>query len=654
MDPGRHDHGASMIARTAPLALLAILSCNAETTPASGSESTDTSGGGSTGVAPTDTTTETIDSTTVDSSSESSGTGNGTAVLRGGVQKGPLLLGSSVSAARLDASGEPTGEVFGGQLDDDRGRFDLGDVPSGPYLIEADGFHYDEVRGALSGAPIVLRAVVSLPTGGDIYVNAFTHLAHRRVLMLLAEGEPIDDAIAQAEQAVAVALPIGVATTRAPTSGTDMTLLDGDDAAGRYLFATSALFGQAATDAAGGGQSDAYLQQRLNEGASELGDTGVLDASTEAALIAALLALDVAVVEANLGARLLELGIDEPVPRLDLVLDQDRDGILNEDDVCDLVVDPAQLDGDADGIGDACDQYLLGDPVEIVGGLDLPWSFAVTPEWIYYTNFGDPAVDDGALWRVATAGGEPELVDASVEPRDVAASSTAAWWIHLDGISQAPFDAATTPFVDTFGRSLVVNDTALVWVTVNGGVYRSALDVAAPQLLATGNGAAYEAAANDDTFYWTTSTTVEAVRIDGSESWTVAAEMQFSSGIAADATDVVWIDLGACTIYRAPADGGAVDVVWASDDPNDVGPVCAGGATSQLALDDTHVYWGGQEELSRVLRDGGEREMIADGDAVWLVRDIHVDDDAVYWVNHTGAWSPDEGFGSLMRMSKPR
>jgi hypothetical protein len=587
-----------------------------------------------------------------DGPADATETGPSSGSLRGGVQKGPLLLGSSLRASPLDAHGEPTGDVIAGQLDDDRGRFDLGDVAAGIYLLEADGFHYDEVRGDLSGAPIVLRAVVVIPTTDDVYVNAFTHLAHRRVLALLDTGVAIDDALAQAEQELAAALPIGPAAAPAPASGAEMTLLDGDDAAARYLFATSAVIGQAATLAAGGLGSDAYLQQLLNHGAAELGEAGAFEPGTSDALIAGLLALDVATVEANLAARMTELGIDAATPQLDPVLDQDRDGVMNDLDVCDVVVDPEQLDSDGDGLGDACDPYPMGEPELLAGAIELPWSFAVTPTWIYYSSLGAPGVDDGGLWRVATDGGVAELVDASVGPWDVAASSTAALWGHLAGISQASFDGEVDALLPmTTARAVVVDASRILWVNEQG-VYASPLDAPAPELLVTGNGWAYEAAANDDTLYWTTSTTVEAVRKDGSESWTVADGMTYSAGVVADADDVFWLDVGTCTIHRAPADGGVVSEVWASDDANDFGHVCTAG-TSQIALDDTHVYWGGQDVLSRVARDGGEREEIAGGDSVWYVRDVHVDGVHVYWLNHTSVWEKDMGLGTVMRMTKP-
>lgn len=605
-----------------------------------------------------------LDSTDVDASSggespsssgstgsaDSTETGSPIASLRGGVQKGPLLLGSSLRASPLDADGTPTGDVITGQLDDDRGRFDLGDVDAGIYLLEADGYHYDEVRGDLSGAPIVLRAVVAIPSTADVYINAFTHLAHRRVLALLATGVAIDDALAQAEQELAAALPIGPTAT-APASGAEMTLLDGDDSPARYLFATSAILGQAATLAAGGSASDAHLQQLLNNGAAELGNAGAFEAATTDALLVGLLALDVAAIEANLANRLTELGIDAATPQLDPVLDQDRDGVMNDLDVCDVIVDPNQLDSDDDGFGDACDPYPMGEPEQLAGELELPWSFAVTPDWIYYSSLGEPGVDDGGLWRVATDGGIPELVDASLEPWDVAASSTAAWWSHLVGISSAAFDGEIQPELPTTARALVVDASRILWVNAQGA-YASPLDNPAPELLVAGNGLAYEAAANDDTFYWTTSLTVEAVRKDGSESWTVADGMMYSAGVVADADDVFWLDVGTCTIHRAPADGGDVTDVWASADPNDVGHVCTGG-TSQIALDDTHVYWGGQDVLSRVARDGGEREEIAGGDSVLYVRDVHVDDTHVYWLNHTAGWQEGMVFGSVMRLPKP-
>ena len=60
----------------------------------------------------------------------------------------------------------------------------------------------------------------------------------------------------------------------------------------------------------------------------------------------------------------LQIGIYVPNP------DADGDGVLNFEDVCPEIFDPAQDDDDGDGLGDACDA-CLGDPINDVDEDDL-------------------------------------------------------------------------------------------------------------------------------------------------------------------------------------------------------------------------------------------------------------------------------------------
>ena len=92
-------------------------------------------------------------------------------VLEGGVEKGPFVLGSSVAVSSIDASANPLGDVFNTSTLDDLGRFRLTIDYEGPAALEATGFHYNEVTGALSTAPLpraIRRSACrrSAPVGG--------------------------------------------------------------------------------------------------------------------------------------------------------------------------------------------------------------------------------------------------------------------------------------------------------------------------------------------------------------------------------------------------------------------------------------------------------------------------------------------------------
>lgn len=648
-----------MTKRTLILAILVNTGCGADassvaTTDGSTSDaSSTTSTTSTTGEAPTSGGPGSTGSESSTSSGETDTSDTGaapeTALLRGGVEKGPLLQGSTIEAARLRKDGAPTGEVWPGQLLTDAGEFDLGKVPVGAYALVANGYAFDEIRGLLGAAPITMRAYVSAPTDGDVFVNVVTHLGNRRVLASLVGGAKIEPAVKDAQAELVATLPIGVPGLQVASAGTTMSVLGGDDAANRYLFAASALVGQAAVIAAKemGDTVEAQLQQWLDQIASDLADDGVLAPAMREQLEVALLAIDAPAVEANLGARMAELGLPVVVPDLDLVLDQDRDGLVNADDNCDKVPNPTQDDADADGLGDPCDP---GEPELLVDKLELPWSFSRQGDWIYFTTMGKADLDDGGMWRVPVDGGLPELLSMTKEPRWLTTSPAGVFW--TAGLPlRADLDGNNEVVVaQVLARPLAVDATHLYFAN-NNNVQRVPLAGGPAQVIAMGFDASYELTLDAMRVYWSSADTVESVAKDGTGRLTLAIGQGYASGLASDGVHLFWLDHNACAIRRVPVGGGPEQTLW-QNDPKDLG-VCVGG-TTEIALDDKYVYWGGNS-VQRLAKTGGARELIADGDAVRVVRDIEVDDTHVYWLNHAGYCNIDKtcDTGSLWRILKP-
>jgi cysteine-rich repeat protein len=285
-----------------------------------------------------------------------------TILLQGSVQKGPLVLGSSVEVAPLDAAGNPTGTVFGTSTINDAGEFWVEVPKSGPVSIEGSGYYYNEITGDISGSWISLRAIymASKTETHPITINPVTHLTHERVRTLRDQGQTFADAIAIAEQELQVALGIGLADLDIAQPGTALDILGGDTPDNAYLFAVSTVLAQGGVDLAGGpdGSIDGHLQVLMNEIAFDLADDGQIAPELRATIDAAELGFNTATVEAALAARLAVMGSNAEVPDLDMVLDQDDDLLLNVDDNCDVVVNVDQADLDIDGVGDACDNCL--------------------------------------------------------------------------------------------------------------------------------------------------------------------------------------------------------------------------------------------------------------------------------------------------------
>ncbi|MFO0590319.1 MAG: DUF4215 domain-containing protein [Polyangiaceae bacterium] len=286
----------------------------------------------------------------------STGTSTGPAIVSGGAQKGPLVLGSSVTASPVDATGGPTGSVFNTQTTSDAGGFDLSLPSPGWTAFEVNGFHFNELSGKLSGAQITLRAFADLSSGPNtVYVNVVTHLGERRVRSLLSQGVSLVQATAQADDEVQAAIHVGLAGVTQGIGSNQMTMLGGDTDPNAYLLAVSAVLLQAATEAAGpGGPVDGQLQEMLNTIAQDMADDGQIAAATQTALLTAQADLNTAKVKANLANRIAALGLQDAAPDIDRILDQDQDGVVNVDDNCPKIANPDQADSDMDGFGDAC------------------------------------------------------------------------------------------------------------------------------------------------------------------------------------------------------------------------------------------------------------------------------------------------------------
>lgn len=282
----------------------------------------------------------------------SDGDGDGDELL-GGMQKGPFLLGSSVTVQELDAFGQPTGVDFATETDG-VGAYTLPGVGSSLVEVSGDGFHYNEVLGELSSAPIVLRALA--PADGDpVYVNVVTHLSFLRIRHLLVEGTEFADARIQAESEVREALGLTAEGYELTKSASQMNMLGGDNTDNAFSLAASAVILQAAISEVGAdGPVDAAAQQLANTIALDLEDDGELNADTTQELVAAQQTLDVAAITEAFQTYLDDNAVGEVAPNIGRIVDVDLDGLANASDNCPYDPNPEQEDSDDDGIGDAC------------------------------------------------------------------------------------------------------------------------------------------------------------------------------------------------------------------------------------------------------------------------------------------------------------
>ena len=265
--------------------------------------------------------------------------------LTGAVQKGPFVLGSTINVSPVDASGNPTGQVFNTKTTSDLGTFRIDFTAAGRVSLEGVGFYYNEVTGQLSKSQLTLRAFYDITSAGEqsAFINLVTHLTYDRVKTLVADGTSFTAATTQAEQELRQELGIGGAGFTPGKSGIEMNILGGDTEANSYLFAVSAVAAKVAVDKdAGQGSVDAVLQELLNTTALDLSDDGKLSSALKARYQSGQRSLDIESVRRFLQARLVQVDSTAAVPDLDKIIDSDGDGFVNATDTCPLVSNPDQ------------------------------------------------------------------------------------------------------------------------------------------------------------------------------------------------------------------------------------------------------------------------------------------------------------------------
>ena len=120
--------------------------------------------------------------------------------LDGKSQKGPYLIGSSITIFELNEEYKATGLSFAEEIVDNQGSFSIGgtDLASPFVEMRANGFYFNEVLNDNSTAALTLNAIVDLTDKSNININILTALEKKRVEFLIADGMPFAEAKSQA------------------------------------------------------------------------------------------------------------------------------------------------------------------------------------------------------------------------------------------------------------------------------------------------------------------------------------------------------------------------------------------------------------------------------------------------------------------------
>lgn len=123
----------------------------------------------------------------------------------GSVEKGPFVMGSSVTIFELDSTLAQTGKAFSTTIADNMGGFEQRNLNLSSHYVElkADGYYFNEVEGVVTESPITLYSIADINEVNSVNVNVLTTIERRRILHLVGNnGLSFENAREQAHKEV--------------------------------------------------------------------------------------------------------------------------------------------------------------------------------------------------------------------------------------------------------------------------------------------------------------------------------------------------------------------------------------------------------------------------------------------------------------------
>jgi hypothetical protein len=238
----------------------------------------------------------------------------------GVAQKGPLILGSAITAQELTATLSPNGKQYSYQTNSNLGTFNPNSTFTSQYIgVGATGYYFDEAANAVSSGTITLNGISDLSSDSVLNVNLLTTLAYQRVQSLVTKsGMTFTAARQQAEAEVLSAFNIRNVPQLSAFGTLDLSKgSDGD----HILAAISSLFVY--------GNTSGNLAALMASAQSDIGTNGKLtNSSTMTALSTAAQSLDPSIISSNLTQQYASVGITFAPSDISDWIDQDGDNLV--------------------------------------------------------------------------------------------------------------------------------------------------------------------------------------------------------------------------------------------------------------------------------------------------------------------------------------
>lgn len=258
--------------------------------------------------------------------------------VKGKVEKGPFVSGSTITLQPMDSKMSAVGDLYTATIEDNAGTFSFGSkrFEQRYAAMTANGYFFNETTGSLSNGTLILRSVVDLSDNATVNVNILTHLKYSRIMNLVADGKSFQEANGQAQKELFNAFGLSEYASKDPAS---FSITSGTDEAA-VLIAISSLI---LID-----RSEAEITEYLAKLSKEFAENGCFSISTKATMDTdkSKLVSKLADIPNNIISRYADLDMSVGVKPLAQYIDWDNDGTAGNETLKDgetVAVSPAAI-----------------------------------------------------------------------------------------------------------------------------------------------------------------------------------------------------------------------------------------------------------------------------------------------------------------------
>lgn len=244
--------------------------------------------------------------------------------VKGKVEKGPFVSGSTINLQPMNAKMVPTGSTFSTTIEDNAGNFAFNTATlETPYAqLTANGYFFNEVTGRLSTGTLSLRGIADLSEQSTVNVNILTHLKYARILNLVEkDNKTFKEANKQAQEELLSAFGL---QKYADTDVSNYSITAGTPEAGALIAISSLILST---------RGEAKTTEYLAKLSKEFGDNGAFSDETKETIKRDrnTIMRRLRSIEENIKNRYKELGQAVEVMPLEFYFDCDNDGVAGNE-----------------------------------------------------------------------------------------------------------------------------------------------------------------------------------------------------------------------------------------------------------------------------------------------------------------------------------